>query len=582
MANVIVLLIILICVGFAYLKTNLVKSFALIFFTIFAAVTAFAYFEILAQYLIKQFSENLPAILPWLPAISFFLIFALVFALLYTIFTQILKVEINLNKKTETIGKIAGGIILGFIFSGIVLTILFLAPLPNLDKPAAVRLNPDGFVTGLFAHISSGSLSSKKSFGALHPDFIGQLYLNKIAISDDVPIISDDEISLPAQNAAWIIDEIPTDENGQKVEPKGGNILIALRTGLKRTGYNKDLSFTISQIRLVCNKNTGTNALKSRSKSIHPIGYITIPGRLKKTGLNEKIILKKDDLTESLTKGTGKLIDFVFEMPKDLTPFAIEFRLNNINTVPALVTSENAPATKIFIPSTECTSTFAELESTDTSAKIHGISLSAGDKLLQDLSLNNETVDNLRNLFSADSNTAPDFEGNQFDYAKLKFRIDTQRLAGSSSSMSQGIQPVATMLLPLNEYKLLDLKCNSPAPGVQISTQDLPTLIDIAGNSHHPVGIIASGKIGNDTIFQIDYCAVTSQNRTDGLIIGENQNISKTFISDIWLPQTQGLESVSEFYLLYLIKGETLITNVQPANTQTMQTLSKFQAFLVK
>lgn len=594
MGNMIVLLIILLCTGFAYLKTNLVKTVALIFFSIFAAIIAFGYFEILSGYLIKQSTENIPAILPWLPAISFLLIFALALAIFYTTLTQILKVNVKLAEKPELIGKIVGGIILGFILSGVFLVFLFLAPLPanlpyqkfnphnpDIDSPASAIFNPEGFITGVFSNASSGSLSGNKSFSVLHPNFIDQVYLNRLSISSNISITSDDEIILPAENAAWIINEKLTDENGTAVSSRNSNVLITLRTGFKNPGIKKTFSFSVSQMRLLCKKAPGTKTFKGRSESFYPIGYITITGRIKRTKLNEQIALTRSEMTERLPIGTGKWIDFVYEIPDGFTPFALEFKLNDIKSVPGMAGPEDIPEADFFIPSKALTSVFAELEG--ASAKIYGVSLTASGRLLQDVALNNINTNELLTLFTADSNSAPDFEDNQFNYTKSRLTINSQSISDYSPDIEgAGLKPVAQLLMPLNEYKIIDLKCNTPAVGSPISPQDLPTLIDAYGKAHCAVGIIASGKIGDRTIYQFDYCAVTSANRADGLIIGENQNVTATCITNIWLPRVEGLESVSEFHLLYLVKGETLITNVQPANTTAKQMFSQYQAFLAK
>jgi hypothetical protein len=41
-------------------------------------------------------------------------------------------------------------------------------------------------VVGFYRWISAGSLSSSKSFGVLHADYLSQIHLNRLKVSDNV------------------------------------------------------------------------------------------------------------------------------------------------------------------------------------------------------------------------------------------------------------------------------------------------------------------------------------------------------------------------------------------------------------
>ena len=75
------------------------------------------------------------------------------------------------------------------------------------------------------------------------------------------------------------------------------------------------------------------------------------------------------------------------------------------------------------------------------------------------------------------------------------------------------------MLKPLDGYKLLSLKCNNPATGEAIYGEQLPVLVELAGLIHHPVGIIASAKIGEQTVYEVEYCSLTAKEIADGTTI---------------------------------------------------------------
>ena len=77
MASLVVVLIILGCAAYQYLKGTFVKSFATIITAVCAAVVAFGYFEPLANVLIRR---NI--ILSWAQASSFVILFVSSFAIL--------------------------------------------------------------------------------------------------------------------------------------------------------------------------------------------------------------------------------------------------------------------------------------------------------------------------------------------------------------------------------------------------------------------------------------------------------------------------------------------------------------------
>ncbi len=183
MASLIVVLIILSCAAYQYLKGTLVKSSAAVIITICASVVAFAYFELLANVFISRGDNSrFVSIAPWAQTLSFVLLFVLAFAILRTIAAQLMRHPVDLGLWPERIGRITCGILLGLILSGLLLTALAMAPLsnkypyqrfdasrPDAERPNRVLLNTDGFATGWFGMISSGSLSGKRSFATLHP-----------------------------------------------------------------------------------------------------------------------------------------------------------------------------------------------------------------------------------------------------------------------------------------------------------------------------------------------------------------------------------------------------------------------------
>jgi hypothetical protein len=191
MGSLLVVLIILGCAAYQYMKGTFVKSFAVIVITICASVVAFGYFEVLAN----AFFINRNILVSWAKPLSFVLLFVLAFAVLQTIAAQLTRRQINLGLWPERVGRVICGIFLGLIASGILLIAIAMAPVsarypyrrfdeinPDAENPSRVLLNADGFAAGWFSIISNGSFSGKRSFTASHPAFLNQLYLSKLAV----------------------------------------------------------------------------------------------------------------------------------------------------------------------------------------------------------------------------------------------------------------------------------------------------------------------------------------------------------------------------------------------------------------
>jgi len=599
MAHILVILIILACIGFLFLRGNVVKSFAFVFSALFAAFASFGFYEILAKFLISRATESLSSLVPWMHSISFLIIYLLSFVVSIAIITQLTRQQIDFGKIAEPVVRIASGIIIGLVFSGVALIVLAMAPLPaqypyqrfdpvkpDLKRPKKVLFNPDGFISWLFAETSDGSLSAitnKKSFAALHPDFIDQIHLNKIGIDKKIPTTSaTDEIVVPSQNASWFAPQSLVDTANKSVSPKAGNILIVVRVGIKRLyGIRLKSIFNMAQLRLICKSKSNGTKLTGTGSNFYPIGYLESADTMRRTDINYALELTSDDLTDNFAPGIGKLINFVFEVPNDLAPVAVEFRQNNIAQVPAPLTSDKAPPVFVFIPTSECATNSAEVEPA-LSAKIFGTSMEAKTKLLAGLSLNVTTIEEVRRLITEDNNNPPGIENNKFNYAVVKLENKTA-FENSNVPSSTILKGLPTLLKPLDGYNLLSLKCNNPPIGSQIKSEDLPVLVDVNDKPNYPVGLIASGRTPNGIIYQFDYCSViASEDNENGLLLDKSGNVTKSFPRNIWITENQEIESINEFFLLYLIKNGVIITKVQPPGSVNYQTFRGYQGFLVK
>ncbi len=349
MASIAVLLIMAGCAALQFFKGSLIKSFVTFMAALCSSIVAFAWFEQLANLLFIQ-RDTLP---DWGQPICFVLLFIVAFAILQTIIMLLAKQSINLGVMSERIGRVVFGIALGLILSGVLLTAVAMSPLPNNypyprfqsarpnpQNPSKAILNPDGFVTGLFAISSSGSLSGTNSFAVLHADFLDQLFFSRYQTGKNITsLAAPGSIKLPDKAAAWPAPEGLKDSSGEPVASKPGHDLIIVRVGLTNTMMRTGGILIPGQLRLICKDKNDKEPYKGSAESIYPIGYLKTPNQLQLiTGLDENIRLESSQFKDGV-----KWTDFAYYVPTDTGPVAISFKENIILEVPPPVSPEQAP-----------------------------------------------------------------------------------------------------------------------------------------------------------------------------------------------------------------------------------------------
>ena len=366
MVSLLVVLIVLGCAAFQYLKGTFVRAFATFIITICACIVAFSYFELLAGLFIGGTDSSfkfIPA--PWVQTLSFLLLFLFTFAALQTLAQYLTRQEVDLGLWPERVGRVVCGILSGLVLSSFLITASAMAPLPNkypyqrfdsrrpdAERPNKTLFNTDALASGLFSSISSGSLSGKRSFAALHPAFLDQLFLNRHNVADGIPTITTSQaIALPTKNAAWYAPEGIKDSDGNPISPKSGHNLMFVRVGIKKTAVAEAGTFTPSQLRLICKRETGVkNPLAGEGQNIYPIGYMMAADTLQIKRLNDVIKVTRSDFEDNARE---KWIDFVFYVPAGSTPVLVEFKQNSIAQMPPIVTAEQAPPPIPFVPSSD-------------------------------------------------------------------------------------------------------------------------------------------------------------------------------------------------------------------------------------
>ncbi len=346
-ANLIVVVAILGCAAYMYFQGMLVKSAVMLVLAICALIPALAYYEALADMLISR-----GKLVEWAQPLCFGLIFIVVFALLQTAADQIQKKKIELPLLVDQIGRALCGLFLGFIIAGIVLTAMAMAPLdskypyprfdktnPTPDNPKKVLLNADGFVTALFGHVSSGSLSGKRSFAAVHPSLVNELVLNRLNGSKDL-FLNGSPISAPPRSGVWPAPETLRDTEGQPVTQQPGRTLMFVRAEIGSSALRDGLDLT--QLRLICTpKGLAGDRLQGKGRDVYVSGYRSAPGQLKTVRPGDKL------------EGSDKTFDLAFYVPDGLEPAAIAYKLNCLTLVSLPGTAEPEPEAPQPEPSQE-------------------------------------------------------------------------------------------------------------------------------------------------------------------------------------------------------------------------------------
>ena len=391
MASLAVLLIALGCAALQFFKGTFVKAFTAIIIAIISGIISFGFFEAAANMLISQSDGGtLVSLAPWAQTLCFVLIYVVVFALLQTGALYLLREQIDFGQLPEYIGRAVCGLILGYIISGFLLTALAMGPLPleypyqrfdprsfKPDDPKGVLLNADGFATGLFSMVSKGSLSGKRSFAAIHPKYLDQLFFNRLISTDNISLISSKfpAITVPRQAAVWdapkvIADQaaaligelrtgggrIKTDENKTVPLPvsTAAGVIKIVRVGILRRTLKGDAringaAFTLSQLRLICTRrSSGQERLAGEAVNVYPIGHLKSAGQI-------QVASEVRIMTQGFNENE-RFIDFVFNVPGDYEPVLIEYKMNSIvEIVPTAIVTDpsNIPEPATFNSSSE-------------------------------------------------------------------------------------------------------------------------------------------------------------------------------------------------------------------------------------
>lgn len=366
MAALVVLLIVLGCGAYQFLKGTIFKAVLTVIVAIIAFAVAFGFFELAARFMIGKMSSA--KYQPWAQPLCFFTLFVLTFAILQTAAMQLGKEQVDFGELPERIGRPILGVFLGLIISGFVLTALAMAPLPNkypyqrfdarnpdAQRPNKVLLNADGFVLGWFGLLSNGSMRAirnPQSFSALHPDFLDQSYLNRHNDSDEITLLAKSgSLSVPAKEGVWYAPGTLKDTEGGAITPRAGCGIMAVRVVMYKNYLKTAGNFTLGQLRLICMpKDADQDTFAGKGVNAYSIGYFSGQDEVTTKRLSELITVERSDFPDSDTK---RNIDFAFNVPNDYTPVALQFKQNMVFKVSRPVSSEQAPSVTPFVEESE-------------------------------------------------------------------------------------------------------------------------------------------------------------------------------------------------------------------------------------
>jgi hypothetical protein len=330
LAELAVILIILITVGFSYLKGTVVKSFLLLINTFVASTIAFAYFETLGRLMIGY---NL--VVDWAFAATLLLIFAFTLAIFNAVGNKLMTTDIHFGEFSDKIIRSIVAAVTGFAVAGVVLTAAAMMPISSkwpyerfastvsrfTEPDKKLILNADGFIVNLASWLSRGSMSGQKSLAVFHPDLLNEIYLNQIGRDKDNSAVAG-ESAISVESALAPQTSLVSASDNQPISERGKAVIVKASIGD---------TFTMSQIRLICKAGDSVDNYTGSGQVVWPVGYITRENIVDRKNLSEKVTLRQ--------------LDFVFYIPTNTVPVMLQFKQNAVASVGKLVvvSDENTP-----------------------------------------------------------------------------------------------------------------------------------------------------------------------------------------------------------------------------------------------
>ena len=364
MVLALVILALLLTLAFFYLKCSMMQSFMTLWSAVLATIIAFSYYELIADLFISRGFG-----LDWALFGCFTLIFIVVFASLRSISEFLFPAAIDLGDAIKLPTSLVCGLLTGVIISGNLLVALGLFPKQGkvfysrfdpdapvvLSSPRTPALSTDGFVTGLYSQISSGSLSSDKSFAVFHADYLSQIHLNKLKTkikkeeSSDrfsrnktkvktpvLTICSREALILPGTKDPKPIRRQTVDDEEITIV-RAGVYAKKIEDGGANNASGK-VEFFPAQIRMIVKKATTTGQpMTGTATVLYPIGFWK-NGALIKSDLDKIISPDSEQIKDRVY-----WMDIAFQCPQDKKPVLLEFKQNAVVDLASYEVVKNTP-----------------------------------------------------------------------------------------------------------------------------------------------------------------------------------------------------------------------------------------------
>jgi hypothetical protein len=336
MALVIVLLVLILTLAFFYLKCTMMQSLITLWSSVVSTIVVFSFYEKVALLFISR-----GAGLQWAHAGAYVIVFIATFAVLRAACEYWIGVQIDLGSAVKTSAAVFCGLITGIIVSGNLLVAMGLLPLHGkvfysrftpsqpvvLSSPKAPVLGTDGFVTGLYGLVSSGSMSTGKSFRVFHPDYLNKIHLNKLKVQDSVlPVCSPKALEIPSKKGQQPVRLWTSPDNNEFVVVRMGIHAAKIADGGAGNANGK-LDFFPAQIRLIVKDkaaDSSGNPFAGSGKAFYPVGFVK-NGALQKIDLAQTIAPDPKEFDKNVF-----WLDVAFDMPQGHIPALLQFKLDAV------------------------------------------------------------------------------------------------------------------------------------------------------------------------------------------------------------------------------------------------------------
>lgn len=345
MTTAIVILVMLLILGYFYLKCSVMASLSTLIILLIATILTFSYYEKLAELFVSRGYG-----VQWAHMGCFILIFVLSFALLRALRDLLVGgTAIDLGAPVKVGTALVCGLLSGIIVCGNVFVTIGLVPIQNrflysrfkTDSPVILKnpeksfLNTDGLIAGFYSLISRGSMSGSKSFAVLHADYLSQIHLNRIKTGEGVlAVTSKKSLVIPTGSTKKPVRVWDAPDKGKVTVVRMGIVAQNIQSG---GAINPDtpskIQFCPAQIRMICKPVSGSEKpLIGTGKAVWPIGFYA----------EEKLVQAKLDEIIAFDVKSAKdrivWLDVVFEMPDGFEGVLLEFKQDALVALPKAVT----------------------------------------------------------------------------------------------------------------------------------------------------------------------------------------------------------------------------------------------------